>query len=204
MRASDGRHSGLRRLIAFEAARIMAENSSADFHSARRKAASRLGCSDRRQLPDNREIEAALKEHQRLFKRGTRPVEVKRLLALAVDVMRSFDLFRPKLVGALKQGTADEFSPICLHLFAETAEAVVLHLFEKQIPFDQDQVRLKYTGRNLEWRPQFHFLAGETDVELTILPLRDKANPPLDPVGGLPERGASLDKVLEQLNSALV
>lgn len=199
MRTSHAKHNGLRHLIAFEAARIIAENSSVNFQSARRKAASRLGCSDKRQLPDNKEIETALKERQRLFRRDIRSVEIERLLTLAVDVMRSFELFRPRLVGALNHGTADKFSPISLYLFAETAEAVALHLFERQIPFNQEQVRLRYTGRNQEWRPQFHFLAGETEVELTILPLHDRTNPPLDPVEGLPERGANIAKVMDQL-----
>ena len=61
------RTEDLRRALAQEAARIMAEHGIADFLQAKRKAADRLGVNDVAVLPKNVEIEAALRAHQRLF-----------------------------------------------------------------------------------------------------------------------------------------
>ena len=54
------RAEDLRRALAQEAARIMAEHGIGDFLQAKRKAADRLGVNDVAVLPKNVEIEAAL------------------------------------------------------------------------------------------------------------------------------------------------
>ena len=54
------RAEDLRRALAQEAARIMAEHGIEDFLQAKRKAADRLGVNDVAVLPKNVEIEAAL------------------------------------------------------------------------------------------------------------------------------------------------
>src|SRR5690606_6689468 len=56
-----------RHRLAHEAARLMAEGGMRDYHQAKLKAAQRLGILDDASLPRNREIEAALREYQRLF-----------------------------------------------------------------------------------------------------------------------------------------
>ena len=57
----------LRRAIAQEAARIMAEHGIRDFYVAKRKAAERYGVFEGGLLPKNIEIEEALAGYQRLF-----------------------------------------------------------------------------------------------------------------------------------------
>ena len=61
------RAEDLRRALAQEAARIMAEHGIEDFLQAKRKAADRLAVHEVSVLPSNVEIEAALRAHQRLF-----------------------------------------------------------------------------------------------------------------------------------------
>ena len=61
------RSENLRRALAQEAARVMIEQGIRDFLFAKRKAAERFGVTDSAVLPKNTEIEAALREHQRLF-----------------------------------------------------------------------------------------------------------------------------------------
>ena len=61
----------LRRAVAQEAARVMAEHGIHDFLAAKRKAAERLGVTENAALPKNTEIEAALAEYQRLFEGET-------------------------------------------------------------------------------------------------------------------------------------
>jgi hypothetical protein len=57
----------MRRLIAYEAARLIAGDGSLDYGTAKRKAARQLGVPDSRALPDNLEIEEALRSYQSLY-----------------------------------------------------------------------------------------------------------------------------------------
>ncbi len=65
------RAENLRRALAQEAARLMAEHGIHDFLTAKRKAAERFGVADNGALPRNTEIETALAEYQRLFEGET-------------------------------------------------------------------------------------------------------------------------------------
>ena len=66
-RKHPGRSDNLRRALAQEAARIMAEHGIRDFFVAKKKAAERLGVSDGSAvLPKNIEIETALVEYQQI------------------------------------------------------------------------------------------------------------------------------------------
>ena len=70
-RRNSPRSDNLRRALAQEAARLMAEHGIHDFGTAKRKAAERLGVGTEAALPRNTEIEASLAEYQRLFAAGT-------------------------------------------------------------------------------------------------------------------------------------
>ena len=61
------KHRDMRRRIAHEAARLIALDGSLDYGAAKRKAARTLGAPDSRALPDNQEIEAALRSYQALY-----------------------------------------------------------------------------------------------------------------------------------------
>ena len=85
------RSDNLRRALAQEAARLMAQHGIHDFLTAKRKAAERLGVTDVSALPRNIEIEAALAEYQRLFNAHTRTrraLQAQRRAALYAMYMR--------------------------------------------------------------------------------------------------------------------
>jgi len=190
-----GKKTGARRLIAHAAARMLADQECLDVQEARRKAAARVGCRDKQQLPDNREIEEALREYQLIFFSDTQPAALKHLRELALDAMRDLQPFNPHLIGAVLEGSADALSPIKLYLYVETPEEVALHLMERQIPFEERDVRLTYSRGIRKTLPLFSFRAGDCGVELILLPLQDRANPPLDPATGRPDRGAGVARV---------
>src|SRR5688500_12314787 len=121
----------LRRALAQEAARIMSEQGIDDYRLAKRKAAERLGATDISVLPKNTEIEAALAEHQRLFEADTHSSTLADLRRTALHAMRVLRKFEPRLVGPVLSGTASAHSEVNLHLFADGAEQVVLHLMEQ-------------------------------------------------------------------------
>ena len=85
-----------RERLAGEAARLMAESGIADYHQAKLKAAERLGIHDDASLPRNAEIEAALRQYQRLFGRDSAG-ELQRRREAALEALRFFRAFEPRL-----------------------------------------------------------------------------------------------------------
>ena len=114
--------------IAQEAARLMSEHGIRDFHHAKLKAAERLGILDTQALPRNLEIEQALREHQRLFLADSQPQLLRQRREAAIEAMRFLSAFEPRLVGAVLEGSADAHSAVCLHVYSDDPEAVMLYL----------------------------------------------------------------------------
>jgi len=185
--------------IAQEAARLMSEHGIRDFHRAKLKAAERLGIPDTQALPRNHEIEQALRERQRLFHADSQPQLLKRRREAAVEAMRFLQRFEPRLVGAVLEGTADDHSAICLHLFSDDPEAVGLFLHERGVPFETQTRRLR-TGRDAQADyPVLLFAADELPFDLTVLPRDALRQAPLDRIDEKPMRRAALPAVEELL-----
>lgn len=197
MAGRDSQPDALRR-FAYEAARWMAEQESQDYAAARRKAAERLGVQGNRGWPTNGEIQAALVEQLRLFCPG-QGLELQALRRLAVQAMEAFVQFQPRLVGPVLDGTADRTSSVRLHLFAEPPEAVLHALMAQGIPWQEQDCVLRYPRGTRKSHPLLRFLAGGRGVDLVVLPLQAKGNPPLNPVTERPERGAGINQVRELL-----
>src|SRR6185369_1798606 len=116
-RRNSPRSENLRRAVAQEAARIMAEHGIQDFRAAKRKAAERFGISDEGALPSNTEIEDSLAAYQRLFAADTHGRTLKAQRNVALRAMRSLQDFSPRLVGPVLTGTATPHTDVQLHLF---------------------------------------------------------------------------------------
>src|SRR5579871_134895 len=144
MRRHPVRSENLRRALAQEAARIMAEHGIRDFFVAKRKAAERFGVTDGAVLPKNIEIETALGEYQRLFGGASHAQCSAALLA-----MRRLQAFEPRLVGPVLSGTATEHSDVQLHLFAETAESVAISLMDQGIRHEVTARRVKMNAERV-------------------------------------------------------
>ena len=192
----------LRRRIALEAARLISESGIRDFAMAKRKAAERLGAFDEGSLPKNIEIEEALREHQRLFQADEHPQLVRALREAARDAMRFFAQFDPRLVGAVLEGTADRYSAVCLHLFADTPEEVLLALDEQGIDYTESARRLRMSRDTQEECPVLQVTRDGTAFDLTIFPRDAIRQAPLDRVDEKPTRRASLAALDELLASS--
>lgn len=195
-----GNAADIRRRIAVEAARLIAEQGMRDYHEAKLKAAARLGLMDDAPLPRNLEIEDALREHQRLFQATSQPRQLQRLRNAALDALRFFASFQPRLVGAVLEGTADEYSAVCLHLFTDNAREVITFLDDQQIPLEEESRRLRTSRDSEEEFPALVFSAGGVPVDLTIFPLDSLRHAPLDRISGRPMQRASLSAVLESMD----
>lgn len=182
----------LRQLLAQEAARVIAESGLRDFAAAKQKAAANLRVEHTRNMPTNQEIEEALFAYQRLFRSDSQPAALLYLRKQAIAAMRLLERFQPRLVGPVLSGSADENSPVNLHLFANTAEEVGLFLLEQRIPFESSERRLRTGARQFTHYPLYRFVAGDSVIELTIFPVDSLRQAPYSPVDGRPMQRADL------------
>jgi predicted nucleotidyltransferase len=185
--------------VAQEAARLMSEHGIRDFHHAKVKAAERLGIVDAQALPRNNEIEQALREHQRIFHADTQPQLLQQRREAAAEAMRFLERFEPRLVGAVLEGTADAHSAVCLHVFSDNAESVVLFLQERGVPLTQQTRRLRTTRDEQTEYPVLLFSADGLPFDITVLPSDALRQPPLDRIDEKPMRRAPLAAVEEML-----
>ncbi|NHZ80034.1 hypothetical protein F2P44_12215 [Massilia sp. CCM 8695] len=133
----------LRAEIAAVAARMIAQDG-ADYASAKRKAALQV-LGERADagrayaanlLPDNAQIEDAVRDYQTLFQADTQPARLLALRQAALQVMDALAEFSPYISGAVLNGTAGEYDDIELQLFADSAKEVQIYLLNRNVTID--------------------------------------------------------------------
>jgi hypothetical protein len=172
-KARSRRDLNLRRQLAYIAARLMAEDGIADYATAKQKAARQAGLADSNLLPDNQEIEAALREYQELYQKDEQPAHLRLLREVAVKVMRDFSDFRPALVGSVLNGTAGQFSDVNLQLFTDDPKALTIFLLNRRYRFEEGTRRVQRGGR-FDEVPQIELEVDGVPVNLTVLGLDDE------------------------------
>ena len=145
--ANDSRRNYTREQLAYLAARIMAQDGVQDFAVAKRKAARQAGMSDSTQLPDNREIEEALRTYQALYQSETQGEALLRLRRIALQAMELFARFNPYLIGPVLTGTAGEHSDIDLQLFTDSDKDVELFLLNGHIDYQSGSRKIRLGDR---------------------------------------------------------
>lgn len=170
------RDVNLRRQIAYIAARMIAEDG-ADYASAKTKAAKQAGLLDRNLLPDNQEIEEALREYQELYQSEDQPLHLRHLREVAVRTMRELEDFRPALVGSVLSGTAGQFSDVNLQVFVDDPKMLTMFLVNRRWRFDEGTRRVRRGGRDDEV-PQITLDLEDATVTLTVLDRDDERSVP--------------------------
>lgn len=181
----------LRHRLAHEAARLIAEGGIRDFHHAKRKAAARLGIHDDASLPRNHEIEDALREYQRLFLGDTHESHLRARREAALQALEFFASFDARLVGPVLAGTAGAHDPVTLHLYCDDADAVPRFLDEAGIPAEPGSRHVRLDRARDDDFPAWLFSAGDTAIELTVLPAAALRQAPLSGVDEKPMPRAS-------------
>ncbi|HQW19114.1 MAG TPA: hypothetical protein PLI90_00430 [Rhodocyclaceae bacterium] len=157
--ARSSRHlDAMRRDIASHAARLMAEDGIADFGLAKRKAARQLGASDSEALPNNQEVEEALRTYQSIYQEDELRERLIVLRREALDWMRELQMFNPYLTGPTLDGSAGRYAEVEIDLFADSGKDVEIFLLNKGIVFkhvdfrhagpDLPELRLRVEGRD--------------------------------------------------------
>ena len=189
------RGDALRRTLAVEAARLMAEHGIDDFGFAKHKAAERFGTFEGAVLPSNAEVEAALQEYQRLFEADTHGETLYVLRQTAVTAMELLVEFTPRLVGPVLTGTATRNTEVQLHLFAERAEAVTIRLLDTAIPYELVERRVKVRADEWVLTPAVRLTVDDIPVDALVFGRDGQRQAPLSPTDGRPLRRASIDEV---------
>lgn len=189
------RDQQLRLRLADEAARIVLEQGVRDYQLAKRKAADSLGLGARSPMPRNTEIQDAIRSRQALFGGHHHEARLRDLRRSALEGLRFFEDFSPRLVGPVLNGTADAHSAVQLHLFADSPEEVTLFLDTHGVPYEQQERRYRLNAEQHESYPTVTFTAGEGPVDATIFPRKGLRQAPLSPVDGRPMARAGLRQV---------
>ena len=189
------RSENMRLALAQEAARVMAEHGIRDFLAAKRKAAERFGLVDSAVLPKNTEIEAALAQYQRLFVAESHAELLLTRRRAAVQAMRCLADFTPRLVGFVLSGTATAHCDVQLHLFADSAESVLINLMDQAIPYEVTERRGKMNVERGLAYPAVCFAIDDQGIEATVFPADGIRQAPVSPVDGKPMRRATVAEV---------
>jgi hypothetical protein len=129
--------------IAATAARLVVEEG-LEYGPAKRRALKQLRLAGRAGLPDNDEVEDAVRDYIALFCAETQPRELLVLRRLALVWMERLASFRPHLSGAVWHGTATQLSDIYIQLFCDDSKSAEMALIEHRA----DYVPRTITGFN--------------------------------------------------------
>lgn len=194
------RSQKLRQSIAAEAARIIATEGQRSYLTAKQKAADRLGASIRNGLPSNAEVELELKTWQELFGGSEREQRLEELRREARSAMRFLKSFRPRLVGPVAEGTADQYSRVCLQVFSEDPDGVTRALMEHRIDFDQERRKVRWHDGSQREVDVLVIDRGKAQIELMLMIGREARQPLPSPINGRPQRRLSLADLDELLS----
>ena len=190
-----------RQQIAIEAARILAADGQRNYRLAKEKAALRLGIDPRAGLPSNTEIEHELRSYQALYS-GNQAEILEQKRRAALNAMAFFATFRPKLVGPVLEGTADEYSRISLHVFCDNADEIVTFLLQRNVPFQQETRRIRWHDGDYRDLELIVMEADGQAFELALMTGAQWRQAPPSPIDGKAQKRAGRAEVERLLAAA--
>ena len=119
-----------------QAAAALVVDEGLEFGAAKRRALKVLGLGSRTELPNNHQVEEAVRAHIALFCADTQPAELLALRELALTWMQRLAPFRPHLTGAVWQGTATRLSDIHLQLFCDDPKSAEIALIDGRLDYE--------------------------------------------------------------------
>ncbi len=162
------KHQDMRRRIAHAAARLLAEDGSLDYGSAKRKAARQLGAPDSGNLPDNQQIEEALRSYQALYQAEETREQVALLRQVAIEYMERLANFDPHLTGPVLNGTAGRHASINLQLFTDQQKDVDFLLLSLGTPYQATDYRAADAPGRIF--PRFVIDDPRANIEIIVYP----------------------------------
>jgi len=201
MSRENGNNRQMRERIAQLAARLMAVDGIDDFALAKRKAARQAGAPDTRNLPNNEEVEQALRAYQQLYQADEQQARLRRLRQNAREMMQLLAQFDPHLSGSVLSGSAGKYSDINIHLFTDSVKDVEMFLLNRQIPYRSRERRV-YIGGEQRSVPNFTVSTDDADFDITVFAPRDLRYQLRTTAEGKPFDRARIDWLNSVLESA--
>jgi hypothetical protein len=198
-RVPDGRRNLMREQLAHRAARIMAEDGIEDFAVAKRKAARQSGVPETRHLPNDDEVEDALRTYRLLYEDQEHRSRMRFLRETAARAMREFSRFRPRLVGSVLSGSAGRSADVNLQLFTDNAKEVEHYLLDRHLEYRQSDQRLQ-VGDRMRTLQCLVLTGGDVFVILTVFPVDDLHRAVRRSPAGRPLARGTLEDVLALLD----
>jgi hypothetical protein len=172
MPRDNGNNKQMRERIAHLAARLMAVDGIDDYALAKRKAARQAGAPDTRNLPNNDEVEHALRAYQQLYQADEQRGRLRHLRQRAREMMELLARFDPYLSGAVLSGSAGKYSDIELLLFTDSMKDVEMFLLDRRIAYRSGEQRM-HIGDEARGVPKFNVSTEHADFEITVFEPRD-------------------------------
>lgn len=198
MSRDSGKNRQMRERIAQLAARLMAVDGIDDFALAKRKAARQAGAPDTRNLPNNEEVEQALRAYQQLYQADEQQARLRHLRQNAREMMQLLAQFDPYLSGSVLSGSAGKYSDVNIHLFTDSVKDVEMFLLNRQIPYRSRERRV-YIGGEPRSVPNFSVSTEDANFDITVFAPHDLRNQLRTTAEGKPFDRARID----WLNSVL-
>jgi hypothetical protein len=176
----------MRRRIAHAAARILAEDGSLDYGSAKRKAARQLGAPDSGNLPDNQQVEEALRSYQAIYQADETRAHLIFLRQIAVEYMERLAAFDPHLTGPVLNGTAGKHADIDLQLFTDQQKEVEFLLMSLPSPYHAGDYRAADAPGRIY--PRFVIDDPRASIDLVVYPAAELRNMKRQQADGSPRR----------------
>jgi hypothetical protein len=162
----------MRERIAHLAARLMAVDGIDDYALAKRKAARQAGAPGTRNLPNNDEVEHAMRAYQQLYQADEQRDRLRHLRQQAREMMELLARFDPYLSGAVLSGSAGKYSDIDLLLFTDSMKDVEMFLLDRRIAYRSGERRI-HIGDEARGVPNFSVSTEDADFDITVFAPRD-------------------------------
>ena len=172
MPRDNGNNRQMRERIAHLAARLMAVDGIDDYALAKRKAARQVGAPDTRNLPNNEEVEHALRAYQQLYQADEQRERLRHLRQRAREMMELLARFDPHLSGAVLSGSAGKYSDIELLLFTDSMKDVEMFLLDRRLDYRSGERRM-HIGDETRGVPTFKVSIEDADFDIAVLEPRD-------------------------------
>ncbi len=192
-------HRQMRLRIAQLAARIMAEDGIDDVGLAKRKAARQAGAPETRNLPDNDQVESALREYLQIYRADEQDERIDRLRRDALELMAMLEQFDPHLVGPVLSGSASKHAEIDLQLFTDNPKDLELFLINRDIEFSTRESRF-WVGSGARSVSVYEIDAATVPARIAVFAARDIRHPIRTTQEGRPmerARAASVQQLLD-------
>ena len=180
------KHQDMRRRIAHAAARMLAEDGSLDYGSAKRKAARQLGAPDSGNLPDNQQVEDALRSYQAIYQTDETRAQLALLRQTAIEYMEQLADFDPHLTGSVLNGTAGPHADINLQLFTDHQKELEFLLMRLPSPYQAGEYRASEAPGRIY--PRFVIDDPRARVDVVVYPASELRNMKRLQADGSPRR----------------